>query len=178
MNSLEQTLISIKNPHNAFAFSQKHNFWVVPFHYSDSFVWVNYLQIYYQQYIHMKNKNISNMDYYVLLYFLEQTNLLTDTFLIKNVQLGLASIPRIYENDHLAIIHFTNSIAFRLKYTNLVLYRKEFGDNKGKLECYFSEIENYRIQYTNKCPNIKNSKNKYCNPETGEIINLYTTDDN
>ena len=50
--------------------------------------------------------------------------------------------------------------------------------NKGKLEYYFSEIENYRIQYTNKCPNIKNSKNKYCNPETGEIISLCVTDNN
>ena len=172
MESLEEQLLSIKNPFNAFNFSQKYNVWRAQICDKNSFVWKNFIEKFYNTLLKYKVSDISYMDYYVLLYLLENLNLVFDKSIIHYSQLGLCSLPKIYNGDHLRVIQFINTLGFRIGIANLLLYRCESGKERGKLMCIYSEKEHHKISYHTRIQNIKNINNTYCNPSDGFLFLL------
>lgn len=176
MNTLELRLLDIKNPYKAFEFSMINNIWKIHIQDSNSFVWKNYIEKYYPQYEEHKIKNLSFMDYYVLLYNLDELYIINNTNILNYTQLSLATLPRIYEGDHLKIINYVYNLSFLSGYANIILYRKEVEPNKGELKCIYSEHEENKVSYFKNEPSILNIKNNYSNPINGEIFKLYSSE--
>lgn len=175
MDCHEKQLISIKNPFKAYKYSYKYKVWDVHISDKNSFVWKNFIEEYYPSFLRYKIVDTTLMDYYVLLYILEELNILKNSTVIHYSQLCLCSLPNIYEGDHLSIVQAINSIPFLLGLTNIILYRELEGDYKGKLMYAFSEIEKHKVSFSNKKPNFNTIKNKFCNPKTGIIYTLPET---
>ncbi len=169
MNFHEEQLISIKDPFKAYKFAFKYKIWDTHISDKNSFVWKNYLETYYPTFARYKISDTTNMDYYVLLYLLECLELIKNSSIIHYSQIGLCSLPKIYEGDHLTIIQAINSLPFLLGITNLIFYRDKQPDERGSLKCIFSENENKKVSFKNDVPNFKTIKNKYCYPTTGKL---------
>ena len=167
MNSHEQQLISIKNPFKAYKFAHKHNIWNRHISDKNGFVWGNFLEAHYPELLKFKLKDITQMDYYVLLYILESLDLILNIPVIHYCQIGICSLPKIYEGDHLRIIQAISSLCFSIKIANIIFYREISGPNRGKIQFIFSENEEYKIAFYNEKPNLQKIKNKYCDPTTG-----------
>ena len=172
MDIHEEQLISIKDPFKAYKYSFKYKIWDTHISDKNSFVWKNYLETYYPTFFRYKTKDTTFMDYYVLLYLLESLELIKNTTIIHYSQLGLCTIPKIYEGDHLIIIQAVNSLSFLLGITNIILYRDKNQNEKGSLQCLFSENESKKILFSKEIPNVKNIKNEYCYSTTGIIHTL------
>lgn len=172
MDSLEEQLISIKNPFKAFLFSQKYKIWNTHIHDKNSFVWINFTEQYYSKFLEYKITDLSLMDYYVLLYLLDTLQLIHDKMILHYSQVALCSLPKIYDGDHLQIIQFINTLGFRKGLLNLLLFRNNDKNNRGTLNCYFSENEEHMIAYYTNIPDVKKIKNSYCNPSDGLFTNL------
>jgi hypothetical protein len=158
----EHELLNIKNPFSAFNYSHKHNIWKSHINDKNGFVWTNFLETHYFAFLEYKIKDISVMDYYVLLYYLEIFGIITNKLIIHYSQIALCSIPKIYETDHIHIVQYIDNHSFHSGLTNIILYRGNNKNNKGKLLCIYSENENDKISFSQKEPNLKNINNKYC----------------
>ena len=172
MDIHEEQLIAIKDPFKAYKYSFKYKIWDTHISDKNSFVWKNSLETYYPTFFRYKTKDTTFMDYYVLLYLLDSLELIKNTIIIHYSQLGLCSLPKIYEGDHLIIIQAVNSLSFLLGITNIILYREKKTTEKGSLNCIFSENETHKIAFKKDIPNLKNIKNEYCYPRTGIIHTL------
>jgi hypothetical protein len=121
MNSHTINLVNFKNPTDVFKYCEKHNINSAIEDNSD--IWCKLIEKNYNKYTIFKIKTLSYKDYYVLLYFIQCLNLLTDTFIITKTQEILSIISVIYEGDHIAIIHACNNLAVRNNKAKLLLYR-------------------------------------------------------
>jgi len=172
MDFHEKQLISIKDPFKAYKYAFKYKIWDTHISDKNSFVWKNYLEEYYSTFFQYKTKDTTYMDYYVLLYLLESLQLIHNKTIIHYSQLGLCSLPKIYDGDHLIIIQAINSLSFLLGITNIIFYRNKNTDERGSLKTIFAENEANKISFKTDIPNVKNIKNKYCSPITGTIHTL------
>ena len=121
MNSHSINLINLKNPSDVFKYCEKYN--INSAIEDNSEIWQKLIEKNYNKYINFKVNTISYKNYYVLLYFIQCLNLLTDIFVINKSQEILSIIPIIYEGDHIAIIHACNNLAIRNNKSKLLLYR-------------------------------------------------------
>lgn len=121
MNSHTINLINFKNPSDVYKYCEKHNINSAIEDNSD--IWQKLIEKNYNKYTNFKANTTSYKDYYVLLYFTQCLNLLTDTFIITKSQEILSIIPTIYEGDHIAVIHACNNLAIRNNKSKLLLYR-------------------------------------------------------
>ena len=150
MNSdkLELLILNIKNPYKILDYCNKTNFWIEVCKDSNGFIWHNLIIKYYYEYYDLKLKNLSLKDYYVLLYCLEQISILNNIGLIEQYQTALLLLPKIYEGDHVALIHGVNNIAIQSNKAKLILYRKK----EEKSPVFGSGY--LRIRYLNNTNNV------------------------
>jgi hypothetical protein len=134
MNSHSINLINFKNPTDIFNYCEKHN--INSLIEGDSEIWCKLIEKNYNKYTNFKTKPITYKDYYVLLYFIQCLNLLTDSFIITKTQEVISIIPSIYEGDHIAIIHGCNNLAVRNNKAKLLMYRNK--DEQCPLPTYGS----------------------------------------
>lgn len=172
MDCHEEQLISIKNPFKAFKYAHKYKVWHTHISDKNSFVWKNFMETYYSQFMRYKTIDTTLMDYYVLLYILDSLNLIKNTTIIHYSQLGICSLPKIYEGDHLSIVQAINSLPFSLGIANIILFRETEGPYKGKINYAFSENENHKVSFSKDKPNFNTIKNKFCDPKSGIIYIL------
>lgn len=182
----EVDIFNKKNPEKIFNECKNHTSWVKVVEDKDGFIWKNLIDYHYVEKILYKKDSVSYMDYYVLLYYLEQSGLLNDNEILENTQLALLSIPKIYQGDHCCVIHICNTIACRnfSKCGNIQikLYRtkeKNFQNNlfpcfKGNLHCMFLESSNNCKLFTYETKNIstQNIQNKIFHPFCGSLLEL------
>ena len=121
---LENQILDVKDPNVIIKMCDKNDIWKVTVEDENSFIWSNLIYKYYDKYYDFKDR-ISLKDFYVLLYYLDILNLIHDYNLLTRCQNLLNLLPKIYEGDHLAIIHAANNIAIKLNKANIVLYRKK-----------------------------------------------------
>lgn len=172
MNCHEEQLIAIKDPFKAYKFAFKYKIWDTHISDKNSFVWKNYLETYYPSFFQYKIKDTTFMDYYVLLYLLESLELIMNKTIIHYSQIGLCSLPKIYDGDHLVIIQAINSLSFLIGITNIIFYRNKNSSERGSLMRLFSENETHKVSFKTDIPDVKNIKNCYCSPTTGIIHTL------
>lgn len=172
MDCHEKQLISIKNPFKAFKYAHKYKIWHTHISDKNSFVWRNFIETYYSEFMRYKIIDTPLMDYYVLLYILETLNLLKNSSVIHYSQLGICSLPKIYEGDHLSVVQAINSLPFSLGIADIILYRESEGLYKGKIKYIFSENETHKVSFCKEKPNLNIIKNKFCDPSSGIIYTL------
>ena len=89
----------------------------------NSILWETLIKKKYNKYMKYKIQNLSYKDFYVYLYYCEQFNQLTNFDMFKKGQSLLSVLPRIYDGDHIAIIHSIANIAVTSGLSNIVMYR-------------------------------------------------------
>ena len=153
-NKIENIILNIKDPNKILEYCNKTNVWLEICKDPNGFIWFNLLIKYYYEYFELKLKDLSLKDYYVLLYYLEKLSILNNINLIEQYQNALLILPKVYEGDHLALIHAVNNIAFQSNKAKLILYRK-----KEEKSLVFGNGY-LRVRYLN------NNKNIYIDNET------------
>ena len=121
---LENQILDVKDPNEIIKMCDKNDVWKVTVYDENSFIWSNLIYKYYDKYYDFKDR-LSLKDFYVLLYYLDMLNLIDNYNLLTKCQNLLKLLPRIYEGDHLAIIHAASNIAIQINKSNIVLYRKK-----------------------------------------------------
>ena len=89
----------------------------------NSELWEKISYKYYSKYIKYKKNNITYKDFYYLLYTLDNFKMLNEITNIFRVQKLLSLLPKIYDGDHIAIIHAISNIAIKGNFSKVVMYR-------------------------------------------------------
>ena len=131
---INQILIKNKDPQYILDLLNKYNMYNYVKLYFDpnGFIWNKLLEIHFQKYIFLKNKNISLKDYYVLIFFAELLGLLDINKIIIRSQLVINKLPKIYDGDHVCVLNACCNTAILSNKYNLHLFRKENINDKSK----------------------------------------------
>lgn len=116
-------ILKNKNPNITVEYCFKYNVYTDLINDPNSHFWVKMLDTHYKNYVLLKNPELSFKDFYVLLYYCELFTLINDTNLINKSQHLLLKLPKIYQGDHVAIIHASNNIALRMKKADAIMTR-------------------------------------------------------
>ena len=163
-----ENLLNHKNPKDIIQFANSNHL-----NDSNSYLWNNLLIKYYFNFNQYKNKNISIKDYYVLLYYSEILGLINFIPILERAQYALSILPKIYDGDHIAILHACSTTSILGNHANLVMYRDKIGTKpqsygKGNLRIKYLNID--KDSYLNKS-NVKNiPEADRVNPNYGFIL--------
>ena len=139
-------ILKNKNPNQIVEYCFKYNVYTELTSDSNSHLWIKSIEIHYNQYLSLKNPQLSYKDFFVLLYYCELFTLINDSTLINKSQYLLLKLPKIYQGDHQAIIHACNNIAIRMKKANLIMTRNTNQKNiygLGYLVIYYVNNNGY-----------------------------------
>ena len=118
-------IIKNKNPNHIVEYCFKYKVYTDLIKDANSHFWVKLIETHYQKYLSLKNQQLSFKDFYVLLYYCELFTLINDSKLINKSQNLLLKLPKIYQGDHIAIIHASNNIAIRMNKANAIMTRNK-----------------------------------------------------
>lgn len=124
-------ILKNKNPNNIVEYCFKYNVYKDLINDSNSHFWLKLIETHYRNHLSLKNTQLSFKDFYVLLYYCELFTLINDFKLINKSQELLLKLPKIYQGDHVAIIHASNNIALRMKKADAIMTR-----NKNQKDTY------------------------------------------
>ena len=114
----------LKNPNRILLRSEESKSLLILVEDANSYLWSNLITKYFNNYKNQKLKNISQKDFYVLLYFSEQMGILIFDFFLKKSQDLLNLLPKIYDGDHLCILNGIVNTAITSKKNNVLMYRE------------------------------------------------------
>ena len=151
-------IIKNKNPNNIVEYCFKYNVYTDLVNDPNSHFWLKLIETHYHNHLSLKNTQLSFKDFYVLLYYCELFTLINDYNLINKSQDLLLKLPKIYQGDHVAIIHASNNIALRMKKADAIMTRNKnqkdvyglgylvirYVNNNGNDEFVEKYIEKYR----------------------------------
>ena len=123
------TLIVYKNPNKLLKECKENKFHYDLYSNPNSELWEALISYYYYKYEKYQKKQLDLKDFYVFMYYCEELNILKDYNLIIRGQKVLLLLPKIYDGDHMSVIHSISNLAIRGNFCNLVLYRDQTEKN-------------------------------------------------
>ena len=177
----ESYIIQQKDPYKIYESGKEYSPWSKILEDKNSFIWETCLETYYPT---RNNCNdLSKLDYYMLLFLIEKYASLHDTQLITMCIDALKCLPKLYEGDHICIIHICNTLGCRKLYNsgklNVKLFRTKeqenvcFPNKEGKLQCVFIDTEvslKNIFNYESKQIDINTIKNTKIHPKYGYLL--------
>ncbi len=176
----EKEILKKKNPYKIFELAKQYQPWNKIIEDKNSFIWENCIEIYYP--LKKNNYSLTKLDYYMVLYYVDCINELSNDNYINLCIKALETLPKIYDGDHICIVHICNTLACRKFYNSgelsICLFRTKdktqesfFPNKEGKLQCRFIEKKtNQLFQYNNKSIENIIIKNKLVTPLYGSLI--------
>ena len=127
---IESIVMSKKNPNDIVDICKINSYWNNIFSDNNSFIWHNLIIKYYRRYYNKIKKYTTLKDYYVLLYYAEILGLINNKIIISKTQDILSLLPKIYEGDHIAILHACSNPAIIGNHAKIIMYRNRTNGNK------------------------------------------------
>lgn len=157
---IENMVMSRKNPNEIINICNVNSYWHKLCSDQNSSIWHNLIINNYRKYYKKKNNSISLKDYYVLLYYSEILGLLSSNIIYK-AQTVLSLLPRVYEGDHIAILHACSNPAIMGDHAKIIMYRdktniKSTNYGRGYLHIQFKK-------YSTDCYVDKNNLDSFKN---------------
>ena len=112
----------VKNPNKLHNLCKENTVYIDLYSNTDSILWESMLNKYFKKYTGYKNRYLSIKDFYVLIFYAQTFNQLNINTLSRGQEL-LLLLPKIYDGDHISIIHSLSNIAVTGNFSNLIMYR-------------------------------------------------------
>ena len=142
----------------------------------DSVLWQRFIKNYFSKFLKYKLSDLKYKDYYVLLYYLDKFKLLNSFNMLMRGQNLLCLLPKIYDGDHVAIIHAISNIAITSNSSNIVMYRDYneknlpiFGNGYLIIQFRNTDIHNNKDIYLKKKELCSYKYSKHVHPYYGGV---------
>ena len=156
-NEIEEIILNYKNPLIILQLCTINKYFISACIDSNGFIWSKLLDLYYPSLIELRNLNINQKDYYVLLFNAEVLQLLQIPIIIYKAQRLLHLLPKIYHDDHIIILNALCNTAILTNKARIAMFRNNINSNLNIR--YLNIDRDIYLHNENSIHSLKESKN-------------------